>query len=524
MEAVLITQLERHLALWEKADNGVVWPSLGGVAVSWIEHNCVFGEGERFGEPAELTDFQKALLWRWYEYHEGTEREFDPPRWRFNEALIGFPRGEGKTQFLGWIIALEFAGPAEIAPRSPSIPLGAASFEQADLVYTAFAYNFGGVEGNIITPLSDNAKVQVRDATLVGEPGRVFRVAAKAGTNEGGNATFFGADELHEWHGAKARVFTVLRAGTRKRSVPGRTFSITTAGVRNSRTLAEDKYEHGLKVMEDQSLDPGLLVVWCEPSDRHDLTCRDGVRDAILEASPNGGVLYDIKSRVDDFFDPTLPRYEAERYFLNRWTEADEQSWLDDLPPGHWIDLADITFEIPQGAEVTLSVDAALRNDSVAVGATTILPDGRIGHKSMIWSGQRGGERHDQVEIVEFIIWCSILWDVKTVVYDPAYFELAAQTLEDRGLAMLAFPQSYERMAPACTHLYELIADRQLVHDGQSDLARHVSSAVWREGERGRILSKRKSANPIDGVIAMAMGVWEIAHDRDGVPEPWVTL
>ena len=515
------SQLEAHQERWERADGGVEWPSLGGMAVAWIEQYCVFGEGELFGEPAVLTEFQKALLWRWYEYHEGTYTNGIPPRWRFNEILVGFPRGEGKTQFLGWIIALEFAGPLEIAPRSPSIPLGAASYEQADLVYTAFCYNFGGKDDNIVTPLSGVAKVFGKETTLLGEPGRVFRVAAKAGTNEGGNATLFGADELHEWHGAKARVFTVLRAGTRKRSVPGRTFSITTAGVRNSRSLAEEKYLLGLKIMENQALQPTTLVVWCEASDRHDLTTKEGVRAAILEASPNNGQLYDVESRVEDFFDPTTPRYEAERYFLNRWTEADEESWLDALPPGHWHDLGDTKWEIPQGAEVVLSVDSAIRNDSIAVGATTVLPDGRIGHQSMIFPG--GGEdRHDMIEVTEFIIWCCTLWEVKRIVYDPAYFELPAQMLEERGLPMLAMPQSYERMAPACHHLFELVADKQLVHDGQADLARHAASAVWREGERGRILSKRKSQNPIDGIIAMAMGCYEIEQDRDETVDPWV--
>ena len=47
--------------------------------------------------------------------------------------------------------------------------------------------------------------------------GRMYRVAAIAGTNDGGLPTFFVADELHEWVGRKERVHVVIANGLAKR-------------------------------------------------------------------------------------------------------------------------------------------------------------------------------------------------------------------------------------------------------------------------------------------------------------------
>ena len=70
-------------------------------------------------------------------------------------------------------------------------------------------------------------------------------------------------------------------------------------------------------------------------------------------------------------------------------------------------------------------------------------------------------------------------------------------------------------MAPACGHAFELIVAGLFVHDGDPELAAHVTSPVKREQERGFTLAKGKSRRHIDAAVAMAMGCWVLEQVAD---------
>ena len=85
------------------------------------------GEGDKFGEPFRLEPWQRAFIWRLYEYDPTTNKRI------VRRALLGTPKGNGKTELLAAIALSELAGPK--APLAPNIPIAAASFEQADLLF-----------------------------------------------------------------------------------------------------------------------------------------------------------------------------------------------------------------------------------------------------------------------------------------------------------------------------------------------------------------------------------------------------
>ena len=60
-------------------------------------------------------------------------------------------------------------------------------------------------------------------------------------------------------------------------------------------------------------------------------------------------------------------------------------------------------------------------------------------------------------------------------------------------------------MCPASERLYELIRERRLVHDGDETFRRQVLAAVVSQTERGWRISKRKSKERIDAVVALLM-------------------
>lgn len=98
-------------------------PSDGAKVARWIERNCVYGEGDKFGEPVRLEVFQKIFLIWLYELRPDG-------RYRYRRALLELPKGQGKTGLAAWIGAYQLA-----SQHSAVIPCGAASYDQAELLF-----------------------------------------------------------------------------------------------------------------------------------------------------------------------------------------------------------------------------------------------------------------------------------------------------------------------------------------------------------------------------------------------------
>lgn len=482
----------------------------------WIQDNCICGEGDWYGQLVKLRLDQRRFLYRWYE-HCGSCGQ-----WRYDEALRGEATGGGKTQFIACVVLLEFAGPQEIAAPSPNIPIAAASFEQADLLFTAVATMCGGRDQQVReAPLRGLFEVYDTEIKFAdGSPGRIFRVAAVAGTNEGGLPSLFVCDELHEWGepgSRKARVKTVIGKSTNKRRTPrgrGRKISLSTAGFDVDHSLLGDMYKLGQKVLRDPGVAPRFLFDWRESPDALDFNDPADRAKAVRAASGAAGVLWSVADRVRDWGKPDMPRHEWLRYYGNRWVDVAEDSWLKDHPGawgscrGEWVS--------DDANPWVLSVDMALRHDSVAVSRIEQLPDGRFAVTTKIWRATDHGGQIPHDEVWTYIKAAARGLGFRGVVYDPRFFEVPARLLEGDGILVVQFDQSPQRMAPACGLTYDLILAGQIVHDGDPELSAHVRGAVAVPQERGGFtLKKGKSKGHIDAAITLCMGVW-VLHE---VPE-----
>ena len=193
---------------WEPRP-GERWPSEGGRAVKWIRKFLICAEGDWYGKPIPLRPDQKRFIWRWYEFCPGCGY------WHYDEALRGAATGDGKTTFVAAIECLEMFGPPQIAPVSPRIINAAASFDQADKLF-GFAGTMLGGRDQVVKEAPLRGYAEVYDTEIKradGEPGTMERVAAVAGTNEGGLPSLFVADEVHEWGDLgdrKARLHVVM--------------------------------------------------------------------------------------------------------------------------------------------------------------------------------------------------------------------------------------------------------------------------------------------------------------------------
>lgn len=523
---------------WDPGDG--IWPSLGGSAVRWIQENLIFGEGDFFGQPFKLMPDQKLFLYRWYEFCPECDQ------WRFNEGLRMEATGGGKTQFIAAIVLLEFDGPPEIATVSPNIPIAAASWDQADLCFGQAAMMVGGRDDEITeAPLCGQYNVFDTEITFKdGRPGKIYRIAAIAGTNEGGLPSLFVCDELHEWGemgSKKARVHAVVGKSTKKRkrfwdpNSPvkydaygdayqdgrgcGRILNISTAGFMRRGTLLGTTYDRCKRILRDQTIDARYLVNIYEARPGLNFSNPEHRRIAARDASPAAGVIWSVADRVAEW--GKIEDHEWIRYYANTWPEINEDSWLKDHPQ-LWAHSAGEWKSRPNENPWVLSVDMALNQDSVAVvrcewlanelGQDDNPNEARVAVTARIWKASDYEGRIPHAEVWNYIKGLATgkkSAGFKGVVYDPRYFEVPARLLEtEHKVRVIEFSQDASQMAPACGMTFKKMLAGQIVHDGDPDFQDHVQSAAKVPIERGGfVLKKGKSKGKIDACIAMCMGI-----------------
>jgi phage terminase large subunit-like protein len=74
---------------------------------------------------------------------------------------------------------------------------------------------------------------------------------------------------------------------------------------------------------------------------------------------------------------------------------------------------------------------------------------------------------------------------IAEVAFDPWRFEAPALELAERGIPVVAFPQSHARFGPASERLHVAIVEGRLTHRDSPDLNAHVRAAIARDTPRG---------------------------------------
>jgi phage terminase large subunit-like protein len=492
----------------------VLQPTLGPQVCRWIERNLVHAEGDYFGKPFALRPWQRAFIWRAYELKADGSR-------RYSRALLGLPKGNGKTELAAAIGCAELGGPvvfshwgssgSPVGTRrtSPDIPVAAASFDQADLIFGAARTMIK--EG----PLAEFFEVFDVEIQIKGGPGRMYRVAAVAGPNDGLRPTFFLADELHEWVGPKERVHLVLSNGRAKR-VDSWELGISTAGW-DVRSLLGRMYSHGKRVLSGEDEDDSLLFEWHEPS--ADVALDDGpaLEAVIREANPAADDFLSVAQVVARAKE--IPEFEFRRYHLNQWVDSPEM-WL---PHGMWDARADTSRGFPpDGTSIVIGFDGSYSGDSTGLVGATVEDKPYL---FVIGAWEKGRQEDWRVPIaeVEDVIRQSCQrWQVQTIGMDPHRWGRTLQQLQDEGFPAVEWNTAIAgRMVPACAQFYDAVSGSRLTHDGGERLATHIAQSVVRIDARGVRISKdhKDSERHIDLAVCAV-----IAHDcavRAGAGAAW---
>lgn len=371
------------------------------------------------------------------------------------------------------------------------------------------------------TPLEKFLTIR-QDGIYFEELDAVYKVISADGEKEhGANPHAVIMDELHVL-GQKRDLWDAMETAQGARENP-LLISFTTPGPAPI-GIAYDEYRYARQVLGGVVNDPQFLPVIFE-ADR-DLEIDD--RKGWAQANPSYPITPSeewMEARAKAVLDGRAPEYVFRRLQLSQWTTALER-WL---PRVQWEACGNPAL-IPDGAEVYIGVDAALRRDSFGVAVLYVEPGwteneqglsvpADIGHlKVRAFIPEEDGDYIDQEDVRTYIMGLAARYNVRKLLYDPAYMTLFSQQLEAAGLPIEPFPQSPERMMKATETFQRIVLSTRLRHGNDRTIDEQVASLGIRETDRGVRISKSRSGGRIDSISAAVMCLEE-AFGQEAEPE-----
>ncbi len=110
--------------------------------------------------------------------------------------------------------------------------------------------------------------------------------------------------------------------------------------------------------------------------------------------------------------------------------------------------------------------------------------------------------------IEKFIERLGLKYNIREIVYDRWGATQMSQNLDGMGFTVVPFGQGFKDMSPPTKELMRLILSKQIAHGGHPVLRWMADNIVVRTDPAGNIkVDKEKSAEKIDGIVALIMGL-----------------
>ena len=508
------------------------WPTLGPQVCGFIETYLVFGPGDLRGRPARLDDEKRALIYRIYEVFPPDHPQAG--RRRFRRVGLSLRKGSAKTEFAAWIAACElhpdapvrcvgFDGRGQPIGRGvtdPYIPMVSYTLDQTEeLAYGALYVAIA--EG----PLAGDFDIGLERIMRKTGGGKAEALASSPNARDGARTTFQVFDETHRLSSARLRQAhrTMLANLPKRRAADPWALEISTAGDPGEESVYMATYNYALAVDEGRVADPRLFYFHRQAAEDHDLTTREGVRAAVIEASGPVAAWSDIEGIVDQFFEPDADLAYITRVWLNRHVRAADKAFDTEL----WASLAVPEVEIEPGALITLGFDGSRRWDSTYLVATHVVS----GYQWVLGAWERPPNATDAWEVPEWEVSAAVelafgRYTVFRMYSDPPYWETHVATWageygDERVIAWRT--NRVMPMAYAIKSFVNAMAAREISHSGDAGLHRHIGNACRRyvhvrndEGtlERLFLIVKDRPESPrkMDGAMAAVIS-WEARRD-----------
>jgi len=487
-------------------------PTLAGQVADFIQARCAIPDGDHVGEPYILTPEMLNFLALYYALDPETGRFYysrgaqlvRAQKWGKGplSAAIICAEAEGPVLFDGWDANGEPVGrPWE----TPWIQVTAVSEDQTDNVWRALVpmIELGGLHGDI--PDTGETRVNLPGG------GRIEPVTSNARSRLGQRITFAVEDETHSW---TAQNGGRKLADTQRRNLAGM------GGRWLETTNAWDPAEESVAQQTSEKKEPGVYFDDSEPGPGSIRNKRE--RRKMLKRVYGDSWWVEL-DRIEEEIEALLPRdpAQAERFFLNRKLAAEDAAFDAQA----WAKLADSTVVVEDKARITLGVDGARFDDSLAIVATDV----KQGHQFVIGIWERPETAGDDYEHPTEDIDGAVLeaferFDVWRAYVDPQWIDHLVDRWQGRWgdkRVIAWFTNRPKQVAFALRAYRTAIQGGDLTHDGDSVMAAHIAQAkrqrlpVYDEDHRPMwTVRKDRPGSPrkIDAVMAGCLS-WEARSD-----------
>lgn len=516
---------------WTVVDAPLPDVSLGDQVGHWIETLLCHGPGDVEGEPIDLDrDFLGALI-RAYALDPQTGRRL------IRRYILSRSKGRAKSEFAGFVVIAEALGPVRFdhwAGRgetswwgyeyTPGEPVGRPVKRPFIRCLATEEMQSGNTYDNVFYILQSE-KAPITSAfpridvgltrTFLPSGGEIRPSSASSASKDGGKETYCCLDETHLF------VLPDLKqmARTIRRNLSKRaecwSLETTTMFEEGAGSTAEETFD----AYEKGKLSRGDVVF-----DHHegpdpetfDWESDEALRQALAVAyAPASWV--DLDARLAEIRDPSTPRHESVRYFLNRRSSMES----DFVPLGDWGRL-EVDRRLVDGERICVGFDGSRDRDST--GLVAITEDGFVDVLG-VWEPSHPGDPVPRSQVVERVAEVFERFRVIRFLADPRYWETdldewAVRFGDDPVPKVLELPQSPNRLWEAAERTVTLVRaalanEPGLSHSGDAKLTEHIGNArrdrfggrtVVAEGTKWK-LGKKAVTRRIDLAAALTFAV-----------------
>lgn len=538
---------------WRGPSEPGEFPTLGWLALDWLEEWLVVPDGPLAGEPLVLTPEQAQFVLDFYRVDLATGKR------SVRRGVLSRPKGWGKSPLLAGLTLLEAIGP--VVPDGYDASGEPVGRPWVSLGFKAKAQILGVSEdqtANTWDPLLD----MIREGPLVNEPGveametfvnvprgRIEAVTSSATSREGFRPIFAVFDQTESWlatNGGKKLAAAVRRNLTKTGGSSVETPNSFRPGFDS---VAEESYKAWRLQQEGRLKNTtGILFDHREAPADTDITERESMLVGLRQAygcsadaecylaergdhPPHEPGWAQLPRILADFWDPATDPADGRMYFLNQITSASD-AWVTQPEWKACGPERDAPERVIDSREpVTLGFDGSRsrtrgKADATALVGCTV----RDGHVFLIRAWEQPDAAKEwgvpTAEVDAEVRDAFKRLNVVGFYADPAKWESYVADWEAAFGSKLKVGSSAHPVAwwmtggrsgliaKAVAQLHTAIVQREMSHDGSSTLTRHVLNA--RRKVRGETVQIGKehpdSPNKIDAAVAAVLA-WQARLD-----------
>jgi phage terminase large subunit-like protein len=450
-------------------------------------------------------------------------------------VVILVPRGARKTSLAAALTLLHTHGPEAVL--GGEVLLGASDKKQAkiglDEATGVIQATWGDMWRKGQAARLTEASSGIRDQSYKNRvifPNCSFLEALSndAGTQHGRTPIFALCDEIHAWK--KRELWDVIDTGLAKIDNSLRV-TITTSG-RGQENLAYEVIEHARKVARGDVIDPSTLAILYETSanaDWKDETVWHAANPGLRHGYPSLAGLRRIAREAEH--KPAV-RDAFRNLHLNVWLDHSETPFVEMaiFDQGR----AEIDDTALNGQPCWVAVDCSTTQDLTAVLAIFREEDTKSSFIAKAWGfvpadnlskrADRDGVPYprwsedgwirptpgnviDYRAVEQFIRQLCDRFDVREIVFDPAYAQQIMGPLTDDGLPTATMRQGWVTQSPALNLLEAAIIGRKLKWDSPVLRWCVQNVAIHTDSAGNRTMHKGKSKDRIDLAVTLWMAL-----------------